>query len=980
MEENAIPNAVQSSEKELIEDKSGKAALTEEELIKIRKEKIIRLLKKDKYFSAFVIAGILSLLFSFSIKFLNITYIISIFNPKEWLILGILAFISALLAYNKKYKLIFYPMLAWIVWLSIQIRTRNLPNLRDITTGTWTLGPDLDPFLFLRYAEYIVEHGNLFFNDVVRYVPLGFNTEGDYILHPYFIAWFHKIAVLFGSESVTHSAVLFPVFMFALSVIAFFLFSKEIFIRAVGKGHASIIALISSFFFSVIPIFLPRTIAGIPEKESAAFLFLFLAFYFFLVAWNSEKNTVRYIFIILSAFSTISMAFIWGGYVFIFLTIAPTIFIAFLLGKIDKSKIYTYIIWVVLTFSSMKYFFPNRYSLTNLFASISTAPTIVVLFVILIHFAIFNTKIKNYLNNTKIYKIPPHILSCVVSLIILVIAASIIFGISFIPNEINRIFNILVQPTTTRFIQTVAENRQPFFTEWVRDFGPYIKNIPILFWLFLIGSIYLFYNTILIFNKKERIYLTTSYIVFISGIIFSRYSSDSKLNGTNSISLIFYIISLVIFIFCVGFYYYKYYKKDKFVVFKNININIVLLFILFILCIIATRTAVRTIMMFVLPVSIITSYFIVSTFDNARKLKDKTFKLIAWVLVCVIIIAAIFTSYHFYKSINNEASIYAPSVYTQQWQKAMAWVRENTSQDAVFGHWWDYGYWLQSIGKRATVLDGGNSVGYWNHLMGRHALTGSDNKEALEFLYAHNVTHFLIDSSDIGKYGAFSSIGSDVNFDRRSFISTFFKDSNRVQEKKNSTILFYTGGTVLDGDLLYEDNGTKLFLPAGKAGIGAVLIEKSSLGEIISNPIGIFVYNNEQYNLPMRYVYTNNQFIDFGSGVESGAYIFPRISQSSFEPDGAMLYLSQRTVKSQFARLYLYKEESPYFKIAHSEDDIIIAQIKEQNQGIKEDIIFFNDAGGLRGPIRIWEVNYPSDIELKEQYLSTEYPAELYYA
>ena len=42
-------------------------------------------------------------------------------------------------------------------------------------------------------------------------------------------------------------------------------------------NRANLIALISSLFMIVIPIFLSRTIAGIPEKESAAFFFMFLS-------------------------------------------------------------------------------------------------------------------------------------------------------------------------------------------------------------------------------------------------------------------------------------------------------------------------------------------------------------------------------------------------------------------------------------------------------------------------------------------------------------------------------------------------------------------------------------------------------------------------------------------------------------------------------------------------------------------------------
>ena len=180
---------------------------------------------------------------------------------------------------REKYLWVSYIALAILVYLSVRIRSSNLSGLKDITTGTWTLGPDLDPFLFLRWAKYIVANGSLFAWDNMRYFPIGFDTRAELILHPYMIAWFHKVATIFGSESVTHSAVLYPVFFFAITVIAFFFLVRKIFEDGFGKQAASIIALIGSFFLVVMPSLLPRTIAGIPEKESAAFFFLFLTFY-----------------------------------------------------------------------------------------------------------------------------------------------------------------------------------------------------------------------------------------------------------------------------------------------------------------------------------------------------------------------------------------------------------------------------------------------------------------------------------------------------------------------------------------------------------------------------------------------------------------------------------------------------------------------------------------------------------------------------
>ena len=109
-----------------------------------------------------------------------------------------------------------YVILSIIVFLGVFIRTINIPRLKDITTGTWTLAPDFDPFLFLRWAKYIVEHGKLFLIDTMRYVPLADICEGisceavnatlETKLLPYMLAWFHKFLNFFTLASLhTHT-------------------------------------------------------------------------------------------------------------------------------------------------------------------------------------------------------------------------------------------------------------------------------------------------------------------------------------------------------------------------------------------------------------------------------------------------------------------------------------------------------------------------------------------------------------------------------------------------------------------------------------------------------------------------------------------------------------------------------------------------------------------------------------------------------
>ncbi len=530
---------------------------------------------------------------------------------------------------KKNYNWAAYLVLAFLVFLSIKIRTSNLPILKDITTNDWTLGPDLDPFLFLRWAKYIVANGSLFALDKMRYMPFGLKTDEEYLLHPYLIAWFHNVFSLFGSESVTYSAIIFPVFMFALTVIAFFFLSRKIFLNSLGEKKANIIGLISSFFLVVMPALLPRTIAGIPEKEASGFLFMFLAFYFFLVSWDSNKNMQRYSFAVLAGLATSAMAMVWGGYIFIFITIAPAVLLSFMLGQVDKNKIYGYATWFLSAFVVMNYF-SIRYPLISLFSSIYTLVPIVVLITMLVHLAIFNTRVRKYLDKPWISKSPPQLVSLILTFVILTVLATIFFGPSFIQGQIQNMIDNLVKPATSRLIQTVAENSQPYFADWAGNFGPIVKNIQLAFYLFFIGSIFLFYESLSSLNKKRRAVLTLAYSIFIISMAYSRYSASGALNGENFVSLSFYALGFLLFSLTSLFYYCKHYQ-EKSEVLKRIDFGMIFLTMMFLLGLVSARSAVRLVMVLVAPASIILGFFVVHTYSKAEKSLDSK-KTFAWVV------------------------------------------------------------------------------------------------------------------------------------------------------------------------------------------------------------------------------------------------------------------------------------------------------------------------------------------------------------
>jgi dolichyl-diphosphooligosaccharide--protein glycosyltransferase len=45
------------------------------------------------------------------------------------------------------------------------------------------------------------------------------------------------------------------------------------------------------------------------------------------------------------------------------------------------------------------------------------------------------------------------------------------------------------------------------------------------------------------------------------------------------------------------------------------------------------------------------------------------------------------------------------NISTTDWLDAMQWIKENTPEDAVVASWWDYGYWITTLGERRSIAD-----------------------------------------------------------------------------------------------------------------------------------------------------------------------------------------------------------------------------------------------------------------------------------
>ena len=467
--------------------------------------------------------------------------------------------------------------------------------------------------------------------------------------------------------------------------------------------------------------------------------------------------------------------------------------------------------------------------------------------------------------------------------------------------------------------------------------------------------------------KKNKIKLAfiSSFTFFLFGILFSRISSSSILNGENFISKALFFVSFLIFAATTIYAY----KKSEW----KINTKWILIAAWMIPMLLAVRSAVRVFFLIVPFISLMLPLSVLEIWkEGKKKKKDDILKILLYALALGISILLIIASVGFYNTVKYQAEVQTPS-YDSDWQKAMGWVRENTPEDSIFLHWWDYGYWVQTGGDRATFSDGGHSQGsYGNHLVARYVLTTPYPETAKSFMKANNISYLLIDPSDIGKYSAYSSIGDDNEVsDRATYLPTLISDPSETVETNNGTIRIYRGGFYVDEDIIYNVDGGDLLLPEGKAAVGAIVIERqlmSSSGDegqyLLKQPEAVFIYNNNQYRLPLRYLFMNGKLVDYGSGIDATAYVYANIYNGQIDSDGSVMYLSAKTQDSLIVKLYLMDDpddEYSELELVHSQSDYPVA---------------FSYGGSYRGAIKIYEIHSDEmdDIIAREEF--TEYTGE----
>ncbi|MFV2013918.1 MAG: STT3 domain-containing protein, partial [Candidatus Heimdallarchaeota archaeon] len=166
-----------------------------------------------------------------------------------------------------------------------------------------------DPWMQLRAANYILDHGTvefLLWYDEESWYPYGRAVgQSLYPAVPLAIVLVYKFLTFIGfNVTVEFAAYLVPVIFGSLGVLYSYLMGKELISPRAG--------LITALIMAVIPAYVSRTIAGFVDNESLGVLFTVMTFYYFIHSLRRDSNSSA----ILAGLSLALLGSSWGAFRF----------------------------------------------------------------------------------------------------------------------------------------------------------------------------------------------------------------------------------------------------------------------------------------------------------------------------------------------------------------------------------------------------------------------------------------------------------------------------------------------------------------------------------------------------------------------------------------------------------------------------------------------------------------------------------------
>jgi len=181
-------------------------------------------------------------------------------------------------------------------------------------------------------------------------------------------------------------------------------------------------------------------------------------------------------------------------------------------------------------------------------------------------------------------------------------------------------------------------------------------------------------------------------------------------------------------------------------------------------------------------------------------------------------------------------------ISTNDWPDAMQWVRENTPKDAVIASWWDYGYWISTIGERKTLADNATLLDWQIRKIAATLFSTPD--DAWQILVSDTETdvssYYVTLPSDINKP---TRHGDDIIYDKNQEKLDTFKD----WKDDSSSTKIYDPNVAAKYSTLFDYWESELYvIPPIITGLDADYVLINLVGERLSEENVMTLYTFRQ--------------------------------------------------------------------------------------------------------------------------------------
>ena len=626
---------------------------------------------------------------------------------------------------------LFLGILFIAFWIRIQGGERLYMKFGDEKVGRFT---ENDAYIFHWQAKEIAERGYLPARDMHRWLPIGRDNRQFLSFYAYAIAYTHKAFPWF---SLYHIQLYTPIFCFTLGLGVLLLF--------LVRTHGVIFAAIVGLLLATLPGSVERSAIGFGDRDAWCWLLGVLAVTSYLWKEQMDHGPHRWIVTVLAGITVCLGGLSWEGFGLFVLIILSVELWKFCTTN-TENHLKEYVLWLLI-------FVPGLYLLSSVYRSGYGFSTYVTALMLLPSLTVLALRVSRYLLLRYVERIRAYAQKFAVGLTLLGIGV----GIFYIFLQSGSFETVTLAFQESQLMQNVGELVDPDFRYWHRRYGA----------IFILGSLGLI-TTCLYLWQRNGIPLAFALSLFTATTFFR-----DPISGWISVGLcdtLFFISLILTFLWFGIAIFRKTPAKNELVAIATLT--------WFVLWVVLARGGKRYDFFIGLPLAYGTAWLLWLTPTYLlQKLQDakilyphiKARSVAAIVVIVVLIPVSFWPSLggHATRSVYAAAEMRNPVPANGGIAHTLEWMRRKLPQNAVIAANWSYGIQINNLSQVKTITDSDHFLPHWIHLYFRHVFCAQNEKEALEYLKTHGVTHLMLTKRGVTlRSHAYSLIGSNAQNDR----------------------------------------------------------------------------------------------------------------------------------------------------------------------------------------------------------------------